>query len=247
MGQYKVPQNVESEDKIVGPLSLKQLIYVLIGLAIIGLAWFTIADPTGNYILFGIIAFFFGGPLLALGFLNREEQSFENYLVAWIRFVVIPRKRIWLKQSIEDIVITDTQPEQITAQNQPELEKGQLAKLAMIVDTRGGTRKNSSIQIEDQASDQLAARVNGPIHQTGHAPEVFPGDDVLDLETHHQTGKLDQMLAVANQNRISNIERQLLNNNTDYQPETNHSPDLQQYIAKDALTVEQLSRQLNNG
>ena len=123
MGQYKVPQNVESEDKIVGPLSLKQLIYVLIGLAIIGLAWFTIADPTGNYILFAIIALFVGGPFLALGFLNREEQSFENYLVAWIRFVAIPRKRIWIKQSVEDIVITDTQPEQTDSNNQPQVEK----------------------------------------------------------------------------------------------------------------------------
>ena len=32
MGTYKVPQNVEAEDKILGPLSLKQFIYALIGL-----------------------------------------------------------------------------------------------------------------------------------------------------------------------------------------------------------------------
>ena len=31
MGQYKVPQNVEAEDKILGPLTFKQFIYALMG------------------------------------------------------------------------------------------------------------------------------------------------------------------------------------------------------------------------
>ena len=39
MGQYKVPQNVETEDKILGPLSVKQFIYVIIALMWAFLMW----------------------------------------------------------------------------------------------------------------------------------------------------------------------------------------------------------------
>ena len=38
--QFKVPQFIDIEDKIIGPLTLKQFIYLLGGLGVIAISWF---------------------------------------------------------------------------------------------------------------------------------------------------------------------------------------------------------------
>ena len=39
MAQYKVPQDVEADDKLLGPLNFRQFIYLLIAAALLALAW----------------------------------------------------------------------------------------------------------------------------------------------------------------------------------------------------------------
>ena len=39
MAQYKVPQDVEADDKLLGPFNFRQFIYLLIVAALIALAW----------------------------------------------------------------------------------------------------------------------------------------------------------------------------------------------------------------
>ena len=39
MAQYKVPQDVEAEDKLLGPFTFRQFIYLLIAFALAGVAF----------------------------------------------------------------------------------------------------------------------------------------------------------------------------------------------------------------
>ena len=39
MAVYKVPQDVEAEDKLIGPFSFRQFIYLIIALIAIALGW----------------------------------------------------------------------------------------------------------------------------------------------------------------------------------------------------------------
>ena len=91
MAQYKVPQDVEAEDKLLGPFTFRQFIYLLIAAAGIAGAW-------GLFQLFPLLAliplpfvFFFGVLALPL----KKDQPMETYLAAIISFYFKPNRRIW--------------------------------------------------------------------------------------------------------------------------------------------------------
>lgn len=137
MGQYKVPQNVESEDKLIGPLTIKQFVYVMIALTWGALTWkllWKLSIPIFFLTMMPITGFF-----LILGLVNKEEQSFENYFIAFIRYLMVPRKRIWMKDNHQDVIIKDEAPKvvEVTEYVNPVELRGKLKQLAMIVDNRG--------------------------------------------------------------------------------------------------------------
>ena len=47
MAVYKVPQDVEAEDKLLGPFSFKQFIFLIVAIGMIALAWglFSVLPP----------------------------------------------------------------------------------------------------------------------------------------------------------------------------------------------------------
>ena len=136
MGQYKVPQDVEAEDKILGPYTLKQFIYAVIGVAY-GFLTFKIFFAT-TPVLFFII----GVPptvlMLMLGLYQRKDQPFEALFLALVAFWTKPRKRIWLKEPITEVfkIVQPPLVEDVTQQNPGEV-RSQLDHLAQVIDTRG--------------------------------------------------------------------------------------------------------------
>lgn len=136
MGQYKVPQDVEAEDKILGPYTLKQFIYAVIGVAY-GFLTFRIffgATP--------VLFFLIGVPptilFLMLGLYQRKDQPFEALFLALVAFWTKPRKRIWLKEPITEVfkIVQPPLKEDVTQQSPGEV-RSQLDHLAQIIDTRG--------------------------------------------------------------------------------------------------------------
>lgn len=91
MAQYKVPQDVEADDKLLGPFTFRQFIYLIIVAAFIALAW-------GLFQIFPLLAIaplpiivFFGALALPI----KKDQPMETYLTAIISFYLKPRKRLW--------------------------------------------------------------------------------------------------------------------------------------------------------
>src|SRR5436309_3437099 len=100
MSQYKVPQNVEAEDKIIGFLTLKQFIYTVVGVMYALLCFFTLRKVPVIMLIVGIpptILF------LALGLYQRQDQPFEALLLSLVGFIAKPRQRIWEKEPIEEV------------------------------------------------------------------------------------------------------------------------------------------------
>lgn len=100
MLQFKVPQDVQREDRIVGPLTLKQLIICgaggIVAYAIyIALAktyiWITWLPPVA---IVTVIT-------LAFAFVRPLDLSFAKWIVLWIEFSLVPRNRIWIQSSAE--------------------------------------------------------------------------------------------------------------------------------------------------
>ena len=136
MAQYKVPQDVEADDKLLGPFSFRQFVYLLI-------AGGLIATAVGLFQLFPLLAiipvpfvFFF----LALALPLKKDQPMETYLAALVSYYLKPHKRVWMpgqKEStilitapkiVEDVRTRDISSEEATHR---------LSFLADIVDTGG--------------------------------------------------------------------------------------------------------------
>jgi hypothetical protein len=136
MAVYKVPQDVEADDKLIGPFSFRQFIYLIIAVIAIALAWglgqlfIPLAIiPLPVILLFGTLAL----PL-------RKDQPMEIYLAAIVSFYLKPRKRLWKPDGIQSLVQI-TAPKTIEIQRAKDLSESEaeqrLSYLADIVDTRG--------------------------------------------------------------------------------------------------------------
>lgn len=183
MGQYKVPQNVESEDKILGPLSLKQFIYAIIGIGY-GLLTFAIFKSViVIWILIGLppmLAF------LALGLYQREDQPLETYIFAVARFITQPKLRLWEKEPIFEVFrVEPPPPKPIVKHRDPREVRSQLQQLANVVDTRGWAPKAASVQEPEEVpvidlQDRLGADVLSQPPVIADAPVIEVPDDILD-------------------------------------------------------------------
>jgi hypothetical protein len=197
MGQYKVPQDVEAEDKLIGPLSLRQFIYVVIGVAWAGLMWLLFNKVI---ILMIVLILPITGFFLLLGFGRRQEQSFETYFVAMIKFLIEPHVRVWGKDLSQDELIKHVEkPVEIIPTKT--LNRGSLKQLALIMDTHG-TQKDPSIQLQDEANQAVGygQRIITPqqVVGNGNAPMPTPAqptinDDVLE-QTNEHNQQVNQLL-----------------------------------------------------
>lgn len=93
MQQFQVPQFIEVEDKIFGPLTTKQFFYLLGGGGISFLIWFFI----DNRILSIILASPFVGLAAALAFMKVNGRPFIDVLANSFTYMRKPRLYLWQK------------------------------------------------------------------------------------------------------------------------------------------------------
>ena len=130
-----VPSDVDVEDKIIGPLTLKQLIYFAIGAMIIFI-FYTIFSKV--MILFIILSLPVAGITFAFIFYKFNEQPFEQFLPALIAFYTKPAKRIWNRDTtLEDIHITSEPERKIELPKTHKKKITRLDELAYVLDSRG--------------------------------------------------------------------------------------------------------------
>ena len=88
----QVPQYVDIEDKIIGPLTLKQFLYLLIGGGIIFLLFSVLKFPV--FIIVAIpIAFF----TILLAFFKIGNQKFGKFIANFLGFISKPDIYTWKK------------------------------------------------------------------------------------------------------------------------------------------------------
>lgn len=143
MAVYKVAQDVEADDKLIGPFSFRQFIYLIVVAISIALAWGLGQIFVGFALLPLPLILFFGALALPL----RKDQPMEVYMAALVSFYLKPRKRMWTPDGIESL-IEITVPKVVEVQrtkdiDQLEAEK-RLSYLADIADSRGWAVRHSA-------------------------------------------------------------------------------------------------------
>ena len=143
--QAKVPQNVQREDTIVGPLTLNQLIITGVGGGI------TYGIYTGLASVYTwpvwIMPTFLGASItIAFAFVKVHELTFTQYLLSGIVYLFLPRKRIWIKGSGEVVTpieqpklsVIEKKQDQKTEKQQETIKN--LDRLVQILDNQGTTK-----------------------------------------------------------------------------------------------------------
>jgi len=92
--QFKVPQNIDMEDRIIGPLTLTQFFYLLFGGVIIYILFGKLV-LTGYNFLFWILAIPIGTFSFAMAFVKIQDRPFPSFFFAFLKYLTTPRARVW--------------------------------------------------------------------------------------------------------------------------------------------------------
>ena len=158
--QYKVPQNIDLEDKIVGPFTLKQFIYLLVSGSIIYGWWSYLSSNyiEGTYtITFVLVAIPVGLLGAALALVKVNDRPFEVFLLNLLRFIVSPKQRMWKEGfKSEPVIIVDKT-------EAPKAEK--VAKDTGSLDDLAKSLEDQTEKLKAEEAPQTKIRKN-PVSQT---------------------------------------------------------------------------------
>ena len=198
MATYKVIQDIEADDKLIGPLTLRQSVYGFITGCLLFMTYFVIAKGAAFMAIFFLppaaIGAFFAFPW-------SHEQSTEVWALARIRFMFKPRRRIWDQSGIKELV-TITVPkrmEQIYTDGLSQTEvRSRLNALASTLDSRGWATKSApssyAYSFAQGDSDRLLAVDAIPQEVSPFGSEVYA--DMLDPADNHVAEQFDTMLNI---------------------------------------------------
>ena len=194
MGQYKVPQNVEAEDKILGPLTFLQFIYAIIafGWAALSFAIFRTVPVVMLIIAVPPSLLFF-----LLAFYNRDGQNFEQILLAMVQYFAASHHRPWAKDDIIETfhVEPTTLAAELTQRNPAEV-RSELEKLANLIDSRGWNHPPQPEAELVRPATLHEDRIVPPPAPAQISAEDIP-TDILDMQSSPLAQNLAELLRAA--------------------------------------------------
>lgn len=214
MAVYKIPQDVEADDKFVGPLSFKQFIFCGVGVIACYLTFLSLTKGFWPALVIFIPIIIVTG---FLGFPWGRDQPTEIWLAARIRFFIKPRVRIWNQSGIKDLV-TVTAPKHIERHYTNGLSQtevtSRLSGLADLLDSRGWAVKNVNVNlysnplqnaIDPDDDDRLLAMTELP----QEVVDVTANDDVLDEANNPTAQHFEEMIKTSEEKHRQGIMDQL--------------------------------------
>lgn len=183
MANHKVPQDVETADKLVGFLSLKQFIFVLAGF---GLGFIAFSLAKTNFLL----AIPFAPPIfvfLVLGLYQRKDQPVEVFLAAWLKYKFSPKARVWNQEGYEQHLIVTAPKKEIIDYTKGMTSQDVYDRLYGIgskLDTRGWSTKGVSsanaVDLGIEESERLISISDVHAMEKRINDEPEPPQDVFD-------------------------------------------------------------------
>lgn len=217
MATYTLIQDIEAEDHVLGPLTLRQFIFAMIT-AFLLYVCFLVTSQGAAFLLVIFLppTIFFGFFALPLG----RDQPTEVWALAKIRFLFKPRKRIWNQSGVKELV-TITAPKKVEPVRTNGLSqyevKSRLQALASTLDSRGWAVKNvdvnafampSNMQLVPVTSDRLID-ASTALPQAVPDASVTAADDILDPANNRVAHQFDTMIAQSSQARRQGLMDEL--------------------------------------
>ncbi len=197
---YKVPQDVEADDKLLGPFSFRQFVYLMVAAVFCGLGWalWTILPPLVLIVVPFVIV------LGALALPLRKDQPMEVYLGAVVSYHLKPKKRLWKAEGIDyhvEVIAPKIVEERLTKEYSWDEANRRLSYLADVVDTRGWAVRG--VPGQDSSNSSMN---NDYVLEAQSAPDILDSDNSV---AHH----FDEMISKADADRRQQLINQMKNPN----------------------------------
>jgi hypothetical protein len=114
--QYRVPQFIEHEAKILGPLNMRQSLLAGGVLAACFFMYFSIGQT--NFFLFLLIAAGLIGLALTISFTKIEGQGLPTVIKNWANFNINPKIFLWKRKQSSVYLSTERIRREITVQKE---------------------------------------------------------------------------------------------------------------------------------
>lgn len=211
MGTYKVLQDIEAEDKLLGPLTLKQFIFAIVAAVFMFIAFMFAKISIVLVVPWLVPILFFGFMASPIG----RDQPNDVWLAARIRFLIKPRKRRWDQSGMVELV-TITAPKKAVATRTNGLNQTQvtsrLKALSATMDSRGWAVKNlgsnPSPQTSFGATPPSSDRLFDMTTVAAEVPDndIHPSDDILDPVSNMVARRFDTTIKQQHEDLISKLK-----------------------------------------
>lgn len=185
MATYKLIQDIEAEDHILGPLTLRQFIFALIAAALLYVCFLLVA----KHIFFLLVVFL--PPALFCAFFAFPwggDQPTEQWALAKLHFFFKPRRRVWSQSGMKELVTINVpkKVERILTDNLSQTEvKSRLQALANTIDSRGWAIKHiDAVGYNAPAGSDPDRLIDIPVDlpPQENIGEVTPAEDIMDAD-----------------------------------------------------------------
>jgi len=135
--RFQIPQFLERETKIFGPLTFRQFIYIGVAGAIIFVLYFTLAQA--NLMLFLVITIFLAGGAVILAFVQIGGKSLISVLGNVLTYSFSSRIYLWKRKSATPKLIKMKRAIKKKVEEGPILKisnKGRLEKLSTKIEIK---------------------------------------------------------------------------------------------------------------
>jgi hypothetical protein len=127
--QFQVPQFIDVEDKIFGPLTIRQFIYIAGGVGLCVLIYFSLPIYIAVPLILPIIGF-----SLALAFYKINNKPFIDMLESAVMYVIRNKLYIWKKEPTKRVLKEKEEEDILTPFLAPKLSDSKLKDLAWSLD-----------------------------------------------------------------------------------------------------------------
>jgi len=136
MEKFVVPQFIDVEDKIIGPITTRQFVIILVTALIIYIL--SLLLETFLFVPIGLIVLVFGG---ALAFMKVNGMPFHFFLLNIVQTFRRPSLRVWDKRMADSELKLSIKKEEVKAAPVPPkkepLTTSRLSELSLTVNTGG--------------------------------------------------------------------------------------------------------------
>ena len=143
-----MPQFIDVEDKIIGPITVRQFI-----MGIVAALFFFLAYKFADLALFVLEAVVIIGFYALFAFIKVNGRPFYYFLLSIIRSIKRPQLRVWNREMtfLQNVPWRESAPTPVlVAPERVRLVEQELSQLSLLVDTGGRYRPEEILQRQKQ-------------------------------------------------------------------------------------------------